>query len=101
MAGRLELIKSIIQSMLVYSIIIYKLPRAYPLKVLSHVRKKIWCGDGQQRKLVTIAWDKLSCPLEEGGLRLRNFSSMNNATLAKLAWEVLQSKSIWSKLMRA
>lgn len=42
----------------------------------------------------------MCAPFGERGLGIRNLASMNGATLAKLAWDMVQSTSGWALLMR-
>jgi hypothetical protein len=71
-----ELIKSVIQSMLVYSLTIY----SWPVSLIKDLEKKfrnfIWSGDLNARKLVTVSWHKICHPIKEGGLGLRSISNM-------------------------
>lgn len=44
-----------------------------------------------QRKLVTVSWQKMCLPLKEGGLGIRSLSSINQGANLKLCWELLNS----------
>jgi hypothetical protein len=55
MAGRVQLIKSVIQSMLIYSITLYSWPVSLIKEVEKHFRNFIWSGDIDKRKLVTVS----------------------------------------------
>jgi hypothetical protein len=100
-AGRVELIKSVIQSMLVYSLTIY----SWPVSLIKDLEKKfrnfIWSGDLNARKLVTVSWHKICHPFKEGGLGLRSISDMNEAANLKLAWDLLFENSLWAKFLRS
>ena len=61
----------------------------------------IWLGDINNRKMVTMAWCKLSTPVDEGGLGLRSLKSINQVALLKQAWGMLASNYQWAVLMRA
>ncbi|PNX82112.1 ribonuclease H, partial [Trifolium pratense] len=58
-AGRAQLVKSVIHSMLMYNISVY----AWPISLLKTIetwsRNFIWSGDISKRKLVTVAWKKV------------------------------------------
>jgi hypothetical protein len=55
MAGRVQLIKSVIQSMLIYNITLYSWPVSLIKEVEKHFRNFIWSGDIDKRKLVTVS----------------------------------------------
>lgn len=81
--GRVQLVKSTIQGMLLYSFQIYVWPVSL-LKLLdTWIRNFIWSGSIDSRKIVTVAWNTLCSPFAEGGLGLRSLSSINKAALLK------------------
>jgi ribonuclease HI len=100
MAGRVQLIKSVIQSMLIYSITLYSWPVSLIKEVEKHFRNFIWSGDTEKRKLVTVSWKKLCKPFSQGGLGLRSLSTMNKAANLKLCWSLLNSQCAWAKLLK-
>ncbi|XP_019450725.1 PREDICTED: uncharacterized protein LOC109352995 [Lupinus angustifolius] len=66
--GRVKLVRSIIQSMLVNNFHIYKWPAQLLKDMDKCIRNFIWFRDTGTRKLVIVAWHKVCCPLNEGGL---------------------------------
>jgi hypothetical protein len=58
-AGRIQLVKFVVQSMLVYSISIYSRPVSLLRSLEKWIKNFIWSGDIKQRKLVTVAWKKV------------------------------------------
>ncbi|XP_019427157.1 PREDICTED: uncharacterized protein LOC109335477 [Lupinus angustifolius] len=93
--GRVELVKSIIHSMLVYSFHVYRWPVNLLKRMDNCIWNFIWSGDTQVKKLVTVAWYKVCCPVKEGGLGLRSISAMNQAAILKLAWDMTSSSQEW------
>ncbi|PNY16800.1 ribonuclease H, partial [Trifolium pratense] len=91
-AGRVQLIKSVIQSMTIYSITIYSWPISIIKSIESWTRNFIWSGNINQKKLVTVAWKKVCTPFEEGGLGLRSLVVLNEAANLKLCWDLLHSQ---------
>jgi hypothetical protein len=61
-AGRVQLVRSVIQSMLIYSISLYSWPVSLLKDIEKSVRNFIWSGDIDRRKLVTISWKKICRP---------------------------------------
>jgi hypothetical protein len=66
-AGRVQLVKSVVQSMAIYSITIYSWPIYILKSIETWTRNFIWSGNIDQKKLVTVAWKKVCAPYEEGG----------------------------------
>ncbi|GAU48468.1 hypothetical protein TSUD_324180 [Trifolium subterraneum] len=97
-AGRAQLVKSVIQSMLIYSISVYSWPVSLLKSIETWSRNFIWSGDINKRKLVTMAWKKVCVPYVEGGLAIRSLRSLNEASNLKLCWELLKSNEDWAKL---
>jgi len=98
--GRVKLVKSVVQSMLLYCLSIY----SWPVKLLKDLEKWmrsfIWSGDVNQRKLVTVAWHKVCKPFKEGGLGIRNLGDINEAGNLKNCRDILQSDLQRAKLVR-
>ncbi|GAU25788.1 hypothetical protein TSUD_222460 [Trifolium subterraneum] len=101
MAGRVQIVKSIIHGMLIYSFMIYAWPISLLKDVDRWIRNFIWIGNIDQRKLVTVAWDKVCAPTNEGGLGLRSLRHINEAANLKLCWDLFTSSSHWASLIRA
>ncbi|XP_019435167.1 PREDICTED: uncharacterized protein LOC109341679 [Lupinus angustifolius] len=93
--GRVELVKSIIHSKLTFSFQVYNWPVNLLKRMDSCIRNFIWSGDTQVKKLVTVAWHKVCCPVSEGGLGIRSLSAMNQAAILKLAWDMRCSSQEW------
>ncbi|CAL0303089.1 unnamed protein product [Lupinus luteus] len=97
---RIEMVKSVIQSMLIFSFNIY----AWPATLLNHldkcIRNFVWSGNIKVRKLVTVAWKNVCLPLKEGGLGIRSIKKMNHAAMLKLTWEMLHSNQEWARFFR-
>jgi len=99
-AGRVQLVKSVAQSILLHCVSIY----SWPVKLIKDVerwmRNFIWSGDVNQRKLVTVPWKKVCSPLNEGGLGIRSLSSINEGANLKLCWELCNSNHHWAQFLR-
>ncbi|GAU46322.1 hypothetical protein TSUD_401930 [Trifolium subterraneum] len=61
-AGRVQLVRSVIQSMLSYSITLYSWPVALLKDIEKCIRNFIWSRDIDKRKLVTISWQEICRP---------------------------------------
>ncbi|GAU40165.1 hypothetical protein TSUD_292700 [Trifolium subterraneum] len=100
-AGRVQLVKSVIYSMLLHSITIYAWPVSLIKDVEKWLRNFIWSGNVEKRKLVTVAWHKVCLPFQEGGLGLRSLSKINEAGNLKLCWELMHSNLQWAQLLKS
>lgn len=89
--GRVQLVKSIIHGMLVYSFHVYAWPISLLKQLDSCIRNFIWADDIKVRKLSTMAWHKVCSPFNEGGLGLRSLKAINDAAMLKLSWDITSS----------
>ena len=97
-AGRLELIRSVVQGMMIYSISIYSWPVNLIKELDKYMRNFLWSGD---RKLVIVSWNTVCTPIDEGGLGLRSLSKINEASNLKLCWEMMHSDNLWATFLRS
>jgi len=100
MAGRIQLVKAVIQSMLLHTMTIFSWPTSLLREMEVWIKKFIWSGDISKRKLVTVAWKKVCVDVDEGGLRLRSLVCLNQATNLKLCWELNHSEEQWAGILR-
>ncbi|XP_058742694.1 uncharacterized protein LOC131615239 [Vicia villosa] len=98
-AGRLQLVKAVIQSMVLHSIAIYNWPGSLIKKITSWMRNFIWSGDMEKKKLVTVAWKHCCNRVKEGGLGLRSLADINSASNLLLCWNFVEGKQCWSSLL--
>jgi hypothetical protein len=70
--------------MILHTIQIYSWPVSLIKDLEIMIRNFIWSGDINKRKLVTVAWSKISKPVNEGGLGLRSISNLNKGANLKL-----------------
>ncbi|XP_057770827.1 uncharacterized protein LOC130990624 [Salvia miltiorrhiza] len=100
MAGRICLVKSVIQSSLVHTMMIYIWPKSLIKELDSACRNFIWSGDIRKRPPHAVSWEKVCALKEEGGLGIRSFAMMNEAFLMKLAWKIIKGKGFGFDLMK-
>ncbi|XP_057790987.1 uncharacterized protein LOC131008105 [Salvia miltiorrhiza] len=101
MAGRVCLVKSVIQSSLTHSMMIYRWPKSLIKELDAKCRNFIWSGDADKRHACTVAWARMCATKEEGGLGIRSFSTMNKSFLMKRAWSVIKGQDFGFHIMRA
>ena len=98
-AGRVQLVKSIIQSMLIHTITVYDWPMSLIKDLEKAIRNFIWSGCIDKRKLVVVAWKKICKPTDQGGLGIRSLKKLNQAANLKLCWDLFHKKEDWSELL--
>ncbi|XP_026417291.1 uncharacterized protein LOC113312772 [Papaver somniferum] len=99
--ARLTLIKFVLSSIPLYNMSIYRWPKKIILACERILRNFLWSGNADEKKYITIAWDKVCVPLEEGGLGIRKFEDINKALLMKLLWRILKSNEDWANFFLA
>ncbi|KAF1892551.1 hypothetical protein Lal_00011018 [Lupinus albus] len=98
--GSVELVKSVIHSMLAFTFHIYVWPSSLIKYLDGCISNFIWSGNTRTRKLVTVAWEIVSTPIKVGGLGLRSLKHMNQAALLKLAWDMISFEQEWALFCR-
>lgn len=91
MAGRVLLVKSTTQNMIMRYLIIYYWPISLLKTIEITYRYFIWSGDINYRKMVTISWKKVYSSYANEGLGIRSLLSLNEATNLKLGWDMMAS----------
>ncbi|XP_057811778.1 uncharacterized protein LOC131026015 [Salvia miltiorrhiza] len=71
MAGRLCLVKSVIQSCITHSMMVYKWPKFLIKELDGRCRNFIWTGDVRKKPTCFVSWSRVCAIKEEGGLRAR------------------------------
>ena len=90
-AGKEVLIKSEAQSILVFSMSCFCLPRGICENITSLIRQFWWGSKQGKRKPYWVAWDEMTKPKHLGGLGFRDLEIFNLALLSKQAWRMLQN----------
>ena len=101
MAGRLTLIKSVIEISFIYSFWVYKWPDSLIKELNKCIRKFLWTKSLFNRKLDTVAWKKVCQPIEKGGLGLPDLKINNGVFQKKFAWDLVSTDSLASKFLRS
>jgi len=98
--GRVQLVKSIIHGMLVYSFHVYFWPRRLLSLLDSWIKNFIWSDDVHTKKVCTVSWSVMCRPWEEGGLNIKPTRLINEALILKLSWDLLAKDSQWSTFFK-
>ncbi|XP_026433401.1 uncharacterized protein LOC113330803 [Papaver somniferum] len=99
--ARLVLIRSVISSYVIHSMVVYKWPCNIIKQVERAIRNFLWSGDAEKRKFFTVLYDNLCCSRREGGLGLRRLIDVNKAMLMMLWISIRDSYKTWERFLRA
>nr|GEV51666.1 RNA-directed DNA polymerase, eukaryota [Tanacetum cinerariifolium] len=102
LGGRLSLLKSVLTSIPLYHMSIFKVP----IDVLSHLESIRWNFfygvDGSDRKLAWIGWNMVLTSKNNGVLGVSSFFAHNRALLFKWVWIFLtDGSSLWTRFIKA
>ncbi|PSS30620.1 Ribonuclease H protein [Actinidia chinensis var. chinensis] len=95
-AGRIELIKSVLQGAECFWLSILPTPAGVQAKIIKLCKNFLWSGKCSENKKPLVAWRDITLPKSEGGLGIRNSKAWNKALLAKTMWDIQSKKdSLW------
>ncbi|XP_026428839.1 uncharacterized protein LOC113324765 [Papaver somniferum] len=95
------LINSVIASYDIHNMDIYKWPRKFILQCERVIRNFLWSGDLETARKFVIGYDKVYCPVKEGGLGITSMTVTNRALLMKLCWSIRSSNKKWARFLWA
>ncbi|KAF6150994.1 hypothetical protein GIB67_016472 [Kingdonia uniflora] len=99
--GRVVLVRSVLSSISIYSMGIYKWPASLIKEGERILCNFFWFGEPNSRKACVVAWDKVYKPYKEGGANLQRLKAINQSLMMKLSWNFLNPTDGWSEFMRA
>ncbi|XP_057791222.1 uncharacterized protein LOC131008356 [Salvia miltiorrhiza] len=99
MAGRICLVRSVIQSSATHSMMIYRWPKSLIYKLDRKCRNFIWSGNVEKKPSCPVSWSRVCASRSEGGLGVRSFSAMNRSFLMKIAWRLVQGRDFASAVL--
>lgn len=96
-AGRLQLLKSVLCSIMNFWISVFRLP-SNCIKELEQVFSAfLWTGPLLKATNAKVSWQDICYTVEEGGLGLRNMREVNRVYGLKLIWRMLTGVSLWGQ----
>ncbi|GJV23172.1 RNA-directed DNA polymerase, eukaryota [Tanacetum coccineum] len=100
--GRLTLVKSVLGSMPIFHMSLFKVPSGI-LHKLESIRKHFFNGhEVSSRKISWVNWNKVISPKEKGGLGVSSLYALNRGLLFKWVWRFLtQGSSLWARVIKA
>lgn len=101
-AGRLILIKAVLQALPVYYMATSLVPKSVLKQITGMICRFFWGKADKQRYMAYVAWEKITLPLGMGGLGVRDLADVNSALLMKQLWKLAQeSQALWVRIVQA
>ncbi|GJX47289.1 hypothetical protein Tco_0272479 [Tanacetum coccineum] len=98
LAGRLQLIQSVLSSMHIYWASVFILPNRIVHDLEQLMRGFLWCQGEMKKGKAKVAWDFVCMPKHEGGLCICRIDDFNVALMATHIWSILtHMESLWVK----
>nr|GEU61658.1 hypothetical protein [Tanacetum cinerariifolium] len=91
-AGRLQLIHSVISSLHVYWASMFVLPSGVLLDIEQRMRGFLWCQGKMRKGKSKVAWEVVCLPKKEGGLGVKRLNIFNKALMSSYIWKLLIRK---------
>ncbi|XP_076927131.1 uncharacterized protein LOC143590578 [Bidens hawaiensis] len=96
--GRLTLIKSVLASLPVYYLSLFKAPSQVLENIEKLMRKFLWIGSKEGKGIHLVSWNVVTKPKRFGGLGISKLSEVNSALLVKWAWRFKSDyQGLWKK----
>ncbi|XP_019435061.1 PREDICTED: uncharacterized protein LOC109341583 [Lupinus angustifolius] len=100
--GRLVLINSILSSIPIYMLSLYKAPKAVIQKIESMQKTFLWGNKRGGKSIAWVSWVNVCKPKNLGGLGDKNFSLFNDSLLVKWTWRRLNDNgSLWGSILNS
>lgn len=96
--GKVVVLKSISQSIPLYAMSLFKIPRKYALFIEKIQKTFLWMGMENKKRLPLIAWENVCMPYKKGGLGLRRVTSMNDYLMEKMLWRWQKENGEWKNI---
>eukprot|EP00253_Pinus_taeda_P011273 PITA_11273 len=101
LAGRLILIKAVIEATPVYWMALTWIPKGI-LNRLQHICSRfLWAGQQTGRLFGWVKWDTIAKPKSWGGWGIKRLHLFSKALAAKLGWKLLTSEGLWTRVAYA
>ncbi|KAF5761432.1 putative reverse transcriptase zinc-binding domain-containing protein [Helianthus annuus] len=99
-AGRLTLIKSVLDSLPSYYFSLFKAPKKVISDLEGLMRRFLWGGTEDMRKMSWVSWEVVTKRIKDGGLGIAPLKINNNALLVKWLWRYLnEPNAMWRRVV--
>ncbi|KAL3641434.1 hypothetical protein CASFOL_016402 [Castilleja foliolosa] len=97
-SGKITLIKAVLNSLPIHTMTSTAINKG-TIKIIDKlIRSFLWSQKGQKR-LHWCNWQKVCMHKADGGLGIRSMADTIYGLQGKLAWSIIQKKTIWSKIL--
>lgn len=95
-AGRLQLLSSVIASIINFWLSAFRLPMGCIDEINKLSSAFLWSGPDLNPRRAKVNWLEVCQPKQDGGLGLRSIHDLNKVSCLKLIWRIVSSKpSLW------
>ncbi|KAL4322009.1 hypothetical protein AHAS_Ahas14G0167600 [Arachis hypogaea] len=99
-AGKLVLIKSVINSLPIYYLSLYKMPNVVARRIISLQRRFFWGKDDGRPGMALVKWEVVQAPKKLRGLGVGNAVVHNTVLLFKWWWRFSKEDCpLWKKIV--
>nr|XP_025639300.1 uncharacterized protein LOC112734266 [Arachis hypogaea] len=99
-AEKLVLIKSVLNSLPVYYLSLFKMAKAVAEKLISLQRRFLWCKEDGRNGMALVRWEVVQAPKKLGGLGMGDAVIRNIALLFKWWWRFAKEECpLWKKVV--
>ena len=100
-AGRLQLIKVVLMSIVNFWAAVFRLPSKCMKDVECLCASFLWSGPVLKSAGAKVAWKDIRTMESEGGLEIRVLKEVNMVYGLKLIWRLLSGDSLWGKWIKS
>lgn len=98
--GRICLIRSVLSSIPLYYLSFFRMPAGVLAKCNSILRRFLWGGKDEVRKVCWVKWEKVCLPKKDGGLGVKDWNLFNLALLGKWRWRMIREHdNLWCRIL--
>eukprot|EP00253_Pinus_taeda_P006893 PITA_06893 len=96
-AGRLVLIKSVLEATSVFWMELAWIPRNILRRLQEMCNRYLWNGNQDKIIFAWISWKNITLPKKWGGWGLKELPGFAMALAAKMGWTLLTSQNLWAQ----
>ena len=101
-AGRLVLIKAVLNSLPLYYLSLFSMPKRVAKEIIRMQRRFLWSGDKAGRCFPLVKWELVQQPRSRGGLGVGDLVIKNAALLFKWWWRYAsEENAFWRRVIQS
>ena len=100
-AGRLQLIKAVLMSIINFWAAAFRLPSQCIKEIEQLCSAFLWTGPDLKSIGAKVSWHDICKKINEGGLGIKALKEVNKVQGLKLIWRLVAGDSLWSKWIRS